>query len=89
MSLSDISIQRPVFTWVLMFGLILFGVLGYTRLGVDQFPEMDFPMVVVTARLDGASPEGIEEDVTDVLEEQLNAIGGVRTLRSTSSRAHR
>ena len=85
MTLSDLSIQRPVFTWVMMFGLVLFGILGYMRLGVDQFPEMDFPMVVVTARLDGASPEGMEEDVTDVLEEQLNAIGGVRTLRSTSS----
>ncbi|MBW2413785.1 MAG: efflux RND transporter permease subunit [Deltaproteobacteria bacterium] len=84
MTLSDISIRRPVFTWVLMFGLVLFGMLGYARLGVDQFPDMEFPMVVVTARLDGASPEGIEEDVTDVLEEQLNGIAGVRSLRSTS-----
>ena len=85
MSLSDISIQRPVFTWVLMFGLILFGVLGYTRLGVDQFPDMEFPMVAVMATLEGASAEGIEEDVTDVLEDQLNSIAGVRSLRSTSS----
>jgi HAE1 family hydrophobic/amphiphilic exporter-1 len=84
-TLSDVSIRRPVFTWVLMFALILFGILGYVRLGVDQFPNMEFPLVAVLANLEGASPEGIEEDVTDVLEEQLNSIAGVRSLRSTSS----
>jgi HAE1 family hydrophobic/amphiphilic exporter-1 len=70
-TLSDISIQRPVFTWMLMMALLVFGVLGYARLGVDQYPEMDFPVVTVDARLEGASPDGIEEDVTDVLEERL------------------
>ena len=85
MTLSDVSIERPVFTWVLMFALLLFGALGYVRLGVDQFPNMEFPIVAVTATLEGASPEGIEEDVTDILEEQLNSIAGVRSLRSTSS----
>jgi HAE1 family hydrophobic/amphiphilic exporter-1 len=83
-TLSDISIQRPVFTWMLMMALLVFGVLGYARLGVDQYPEMDFPVVTVDARLEGASPDGIEEDVTDVLEERLNSIANVRTLRSTS-----
>ena len=85
MTLSDICIQRPIFTWMMILALIVFGVLGYNRLGVDQFPKMDFPMLSVTAVLRGASPEGIEEDVTDVIEEQLNTIAGVRTIWSTSA----
>jgi len=85
MTLSDICIQRPIFTWMMILALIVFGVLGYNRLGVDQFPNMDFPMLSVTAVLQGASPEGIEEDVTDVIEEQLNTIAGVRTIWSTSA----
>jgi len=65
--------------------LIVFGVLGYAQLGVDQFPDMEFPVVTVRAVLEGASPEVVEQDVTDVLEEHLNTIAGVRSLRSTST----
>jgi len=83
-TLSDVSIHRPVLTWMMILALLTFGLLGYARLGVDQFPEMEFPVVTVDATLEGASPEGIEEDVTDVLEERLNTIGNVRSLRSTS-----
>ena len=84
MTLSDLSIQRPIFTWMIMLALIVFGILGYNRLGIDQFPTMEFPVLTVTAELEGASPEGMEEDVTDVLEEQLNTIAGVRSIESTS-----
>ncbi len=56
MTLSDVSIQRPVLTWMMILALIVFGVLGYNRLGVDQFPSMDFPVLSVTAVLQGASP---------------------------------
>jgi hydrophobic/amphiphilic exporter-1 (mainly G- bacteria), HAE1 family len=83
-TLSDVSIRRPVLTWMLVLALLTFGVLGYSRLGVDQYPDLEFPIVTVDATLEGASPEGIEEDVTDLLEERLNTIGNVRTLRSTS-----
>jgi hydrophobic/amphiphilic exporter-1 (mainly G- bacteria), HAE1 family len=83
-TLSEISVRRPVLTWMMTLALLVFGVLGYTRLGVDQYPELEFPIVTVDARLEGASPEGIEEDVTDILEERLNTIGNLRTLRSTS-----
>ena len=86
MSLSDISIDRPVLTWMMMLGLIIFGILGNNRLGVDQYPNMEFPVVTVTSILDGAAPEGMEEDVTDVLEEGLNSIAGVRKISSTSYR---
>ncbi|MGH0038521.1 MAG: efflux RND transporter permease subunit [Myxococcota bacterium] len=84
MSLSDVAIQRPILTWMMTLALIVFGVLGYQRLGVDQYPNMEFPVLTVTATLDGASPEGIEEDVVDVIEEQLSTLSGVRTIASTS-----
>jgi len=84
MTLSDVSIRRPVLTWMMILALIVFGVLGYERLGVDQYPNMEFPVLTVNAVLEGATPQGIEEDVTDVLEEQLNTIAGVRALHSTS-----
>ena len=67
-----------------MLSLVVFGALGYARLGVDQFPDMEFPVVRVAAQLEGASPEVMEQDVTDVLEEELNSISGVRALSSTS-----
>ena len=86
MTLSDLSIERPVLTWMMILALIVFGVLGYNRLGVDQFPNMEFPVLSVTSILDDATPEGIEEDVTDVLEEGFNTIGGVRKISSTSLR---
>jgi HAE1 family hydrophobic/amphiphilic exporter-1 len=84
MTLSDLSIKRPILTWMMTLGLIVFGVLGYQRLAIDQLPEMEFPVLTVTAELEGANPEGMEEDVTDVIEEQLNTLAGVRSLRSTT-----
>ena len=84
MSLSDLCIQRPVLTLMLTLSLVVFGVLGYFELGVDQMPNMEFPVVTVTAQLEGASPETMEEDVTEVLEERLNTIGGLRSLKSTT-----
>ncbi|HKA13983.1 MAG TPA: efflux RND transporter permease subunit [Myxococcota bacterium] len=84
MTLSDVSIRRPVLTWMMMLALTVFGVLGYERLGMDQFPSMDLPVLSVVATLEGADPEGMEEDVTDVLEEQLNTVAGVRSVQSTT-----
>ena len=86
MTLSDLSIDRPVLTWMMILALIVFGVLGYNRLGIDQFPNMEFPVLSVTSILNDATPEGIEEDVTDVLEEGFNTIAGVRKISSTSFR---
>jgi HAE1 family hydrophobic/amphiphilic exporter-1 len=83
-SLSDLCIQRPVLTLMLTLSLVVFGVLGYLELGVDQMPNMEFPVVTVMAQMEGASPETMEEDVTEVLEEQLNTIGGLRSLKSTT-----
>ncbi len=81
----DLFIDRPVLTWMLTLSLIVFGALGYYRLGVDQFPNLEFPIVTVQAVLEGASPEVVEQDVTDVLEEYLNTIAGVRSLKSETT----
>ena len=80
----DTFIQRPVLTWMLTLSLVVFGVLGFKRLGVDQYPKMEIPRINVTAIMEGASPEVMEEDVTELLEEQLNTIEGVKKLTSKS-----
>ena len=80
----DTFIRRPVLTWMLTLSLVVFGVLGFTRLGVDQYPKMEIPRINVLAIMEGASPEVMEEDVTELLEEQLNTIEGVKKLTSKS-----
>ncbi|NCC80636.1 MAG: efflux RND transporter permease subunit, partial [Clostridia bacterium] len=53
MTLSDISIKNPVFAWMLMFGLIFFGAISYSRMGVSQMPDVDFPMVNISVEYEG------------------------------------
>jgi HAE1 family hydrophobic/amphiphilic exporter-1 len=77
-SLSDISIERPVLTWMMVMALATFGVLGFLRLGVDQYPDMTFPFVGVVVTLEGASPSTMEDEVVDPLEEAFATIEGDR-----------
>ena len=84
MLISDIAIRRPVTTLLLTGGLLVFGYFAFQNMGVDLFPEVEFPTVTVTATLEGADPEIMDSDVTDILEEQINTIEGVKSLRSTS-----
>ena len=77
-------IHRPVFTGMLTFAVLVFGVVAYPRIGVDQYPEIDFPFVTVTTVLPGADPEAIERTVTKPLEETLNTLAGLDTLRSVN-----
>ena len=85
MKLSDISIQRPVFASMISGALVLFGVLGYTRLSVREFPDVDPPIVSVSVSHRGANPAVMESAVTYVLEEQLASLEGLRTMTSNSS----
>jgi HAE1 family hydrophobic/amphiphilic exporter-1 len=75
-------ITRPVFTGMLTLVVVVFGVVAYPRIGVDQFPDVEFPIVTVTTILPGADPESIERTVTEPLEEALNTLPGLDTLRS-------
>ena len=83
--LASLCIRQPVFTWVLMLVFIVVGAFGYFSLGVDQFPKIDFPAVVVTTTENGAAPEEIETQLTDKIEGAVNTISGIDELRSTSS----
>jgi len=73
-----------VFTWVLMLTLVVVGIASIRGLGVDRFPKIDFPVVLVTTVLPGASPEQVETEVSDKLEESINSISGLDELRSVS-----
>ena len=68
MSLSDISIRKPVFAWMLMAAMIIFGYLAMKRMGVSQLPDVDFPMVNISVTYQGAAPEVMELDVIDSLD---------------------
>jgi Cation/multidrug efflux pump len=84
MKLSDLSIRRPVLASMASLALVLFGALGYTRLAVREFPDVDAPFVSVTTVLPGANPQVVESAVTDILEEELSTVEGLRTLTSSS-----
>ncbi len=84
MALSDISIRRPVFAWMLMAGLIVFGAIAFKRMGISQLPDVDFPVVSVSVSYEGAAPEVMESDVVDALEDAMMSIQGVRSVSSSA-----
>jgi multidrug efflux pump len=85
MKLSDTSIRRPVLASMLSLALVLFGAIGYTQLAVREFPDVDPPIVSVSTALPGANPQVVESAVTDILEEELSTVEGLRTLTSSSA----
>jgi len=84
MKLSEISVQRPVFASVLSLAILLFGVISLTRLPVREYPDVESPVVSVTTIYRGASPQTVETEITDVLEEQLATVEGVKLITSSS-----
>jgi hydrophobic/amphiphilic exporter-1 (mainly G- bacteria), HAE1 family len=84
MTISDICIKRPVFTWVLVALPVVLGVVAYGNLGVDLFPNVDFPVCTVTTSLSGASVEEMETTVTKPIEDIINTVSGIDELRSTT-----
>nr|MBP8066291.1 efflux RND transporter permease subunit [Flavobacterium sp.] len=85
MSLSTLSIKRPVLTIVLNLMLILFGVIGYTFLGVREFPSIDPAQISVQTNYSGANADIIESQITEPLEKAINSIDGIRNISSSSS----
>lgn len=85
MRASDLSIKNPVFAWMLMIGLMVFGAVGFSRMGVSQLPDVDFPVVTVSINLQGAAPEVMESSVADPLEDMLMSIEGLKTLTTSST----
>jgi hypothetical protein len=85
MILSDLSIRRPVFASMVSVAIVLFGVIGYRELAVREYPDVDPPLISVFTALPGANPQVVESAVTDVLEEELSTVPGIRTLTSSSA----
>jgi hydrophobic/amphiphilic exporter-1 (mainly G- bacteria), HAE1 family len=81
---TRISLKNPVFATMVMLAIVVLGLFSYQRLKVDQFPNIDFPVVVVTAEYPGASPEIVESEVTKKIEEGVNSIAGINALTSRS-----
>lgn len=81
---TRVSLKNPVFATMVMLALVVLGVFSYQRLKVDQFPNIDFPVVVITAEYPGASPEIVESEVTKKIEEGVNSIAGISALHSRS-----
>ncbi len=82
--LAEICVKRPVFATMLILSLVVVGAFSFMSLGVDLFPKVDFPTITVTVVNPGASPQEIETEVTDKVEEAVNTISGIDELRSTS-----
>ncbi|AGT08571.1 efflux RND transporter permease subunit [Paracoccus aminophilus] len=84
MFLTRISVARPVFTVMMMVALLVFGLVAYLRIGVDLYPKIQVPAVVVVTQYPGATPETVETEVSRPIEEALNALSGLDDLSSTS-----
>ena len=81
---TQVSLKNPVFATMVMLAIVVLGLFSYQRLKVDQFPNIDFPVVVVTVDYPGASPEIVESEVTKKIEEGVNSIAGINALTSRS-----
>ena len=81
-NLTDVSIRNPVFAWMLMASTILFGIISVTRLGISQYPDVDYPNVTVSLSWPGASPTAIEREILEPIEESLAQVEGVQTIQA-------
>ena len=81
---TQVSLRNPVFATMVMLAIVVLGIFSYQRLQIDQFPSVDFPVVVVYTAYPGASPEIVETDVSKKIEEALNTVSGINTITSRS-----
>ncbi|MBE3131775.1 MAG: efflux RND transporter permease subunit [Acidobacteria bacterium] len=84
MNLTEACVRKPVLAWMLMAATVVFGVVAGSRIGISQFPDVDFPTINVSASWEGAAPEVIENEVVETLEEALIQIEGIRTITSSA-----
>jgi len=85
MTLPELSIRRHVLAYMLSGVLVLFGLIGFFRIGVDRFPEIEFPLVSVQTVLPGASPEVVDASITNIIEGAVNSVPGIDFIESSSS----
>ena len=84
MKITDVCIKNPVFAWMIMLATVLFGGVAASRIGISQFPDVDFPTINVGVAWEGAAPEVIEHDVVEPIEEAVMQVEGVRNVVSSS-----
>jgi hydrophobe/amphiphile efflux-1 (HAE1) family protein len=84
MTLSDVAIKNPVFAWMLMAGLLVFGAISYSFMGISQLPDVDFPVVSIAVTWAGASPDVMEGAVADPIENAVMSVDGIQTVQSVS-----
>ena len=82
--LAEVCVKRPVFATMLILSLVVVGGFSFMSLGVDLFPKIDFPTITITVRNPGASPQEVETEITEKVEEAVNTISGIDELRSSS-----
>src|SRR5262249_30735567 len=80
-----VCVKRPIFATVLVLLISVIGFAGYSKLGLDRFPNIDIPIVVVTTRLPGAAPEDVETEITEKIEEACNTISGIEEMTSITN----
>lgn len=85
MTLPELSIKRHVLAYMISAVMLLFGLIGYQRIGVDRFPEIEFPLIAVTTVLPGASPEIVDASITNIVESAVNSVPGIDFIQSESS----
>ncbi|UFH53507.1 efflux RND transporter permease subunit [Spirosoma sp. KNUC1025] len=85
MSLPELSLNRPVFAMVMSIIIVLFGIIGFTFLGVREYPAIDPPVISVRTNYTGANPDIVESQITEPIEKSLNSIEGIRTISSNSA----
>jgi hydrophobe/amphiphile efflux-1 (HAE1) family protein len=84
MNITEVCIRKPVLAWMLMAATIVFGLVAAQRIGISQFPDVDFPTINVSVTWEGASPEAVESDLIEPLEEAVMQVEGVKTITSTA-----
>jgi len=85
MNLPELSVRRHVLAWMMSAVLVLVGVIGYQRVGMDRFPQIEFPVISITTTLKGANPDIVDSSITNVIESAVNSVPGIEHVQSTSS----
>jgi hydrophobe/amphiphile efflux-1 (HAE1) family protein len=81
-SITDVSVKNPVFAWMIMFGVMLFGLVALSRIGVSQYPDVDYPNISVSIPWTGASPPEVERSIVEPVEQAISQVEGVKSIAS-------
>ncbi|MCY1023504.1 efflux RND transporter permease subunit [Pyxidicoccus sp. MSG2] len=84
MSLTEACIKKPVFAWMIMAATIVFGLVAAQRIGISQFPDVDFPTINISVNWEGANPEAVESDLIEPIEEAVTQVEGVKSITSNA-----